>query len=115
MKKVADKFAPLGAAAAAAALAFFAAPTAWILLQQTEGGITYLACAHAGVPLGAGLALGALLVCVAAGAAGWRISATFTSATWRFVGRISAGLAAIFAVAVIFLGAAVWLIPPCAR
>ena len=97
------------------AVAFFAAPLVWILLQQTEGGVTYLACGEAGVPLGAALALAALLACASAGVGGWRLSLAGTSPTWRFVGRLSAGMAAIFAVAVVFLGAAVWLVPSCAR
>ncbi len=115
MKKVADKLAPLGGFGAGAAIAFFAAPAAWILLQQTEGGATYLACAAAGPPLGVWLALGAFLVCVGAAAAGWRISTISTSPAWRFVGRLTAGMAGVSALAVLILAATVWLSPTCPR
>ncbi len=112
MTRPAHKTLPVGTGIA---IAFFAGPVVWIVLQQGEGGLTYLACGEAGIPLGGALALAALVACVAAGVGGWRLSLATASPTLRFVGRISAGMAAILAVAVLFIGAAVWLVPSCAR
>ncbi len=96
-------------------LAAFAPPTAWFVVQQSQGSAVYFACAEAGVPVGVLLGLAGLAACVAAAALGWRQAKAETSPTGRFVVQLTLGLAVIFALANLATIASAALIPPCAR
>lgn len=101
---------PLGVA-----LALFAAPVAWLLLQQGEGLFVYLACARAGPPLGVLIGVAAVAACAAACALAWRLMHSLKRPAQRFLAQIGAGAAAIFTLAALVMTAAIWLVPACAR
>jgi hypothetical protein len=96
-------------------LALFAAPGAWILLQQGEGALVYLACPRSGPPIGILIGVAAFCVCLAAGGLAWRLVRTLEAPAQRFLAQVGAGAAAIFALAALIMTAAIWLVPSCAR
>jgi uncharacterized membrane protein len=99
----------------ALAVAFFAAPTAWLLLQQGEGTLVYLACPASGPPLGIVIGLAAVGACSATSGLAWRIARTTEPPARRFLAQVATGAAAIFALAALVMTAAIWLVPSCVR
>jgi hypothetical protein len=99
----------------ATAFAVFAGGVAWVLFQQGEGSVVYLACGAGGPPLGLGLGLAALALCTFGGGVAWGVAHMPGTPTRGFLGRIGLGAAAIFGFAILVMIAAIWLVPSCAR
>jgi hypothetical protein len=96
------------------ALLFFAAPSAWLILQQGFGAATYFECTAGRAPWGPVAGAVATAICVAAAIMCWRRRDP-APPTRRFLMLVGAGSAAIFATAALALTAALVLAPACAR
>jgi hypothetical protein len=101
--------------ASAAWIGVIVPPITWILYQQGVGELVYVACETGGPPIGP--LLGALCfgICGLAGWASWRQRTTATTKAQRFLCRVGAGLALLFALGVLIVTSATLVIPPCAR
>jgi hypothetical protein len=91
----------------------------WILLQQGEGALVYLACGASGPPIGVLIGAVAILGCGITCAVSWRIARAAARAAerpaQRFLAQVATGASAIFALAAAVMTAAIWLVPSCAR
>jgi hypothetical protein len=95
-------------------LALLLPAVSWYAFQQGLGMTLRGDCASAGAPLGIVWGLASLLVCVAA--AGFALVAIRQRrGSDRFVARIAAFGAGLFALAIAYQTLATAIIPPCAR
>jgi hypothetical protein len=88
---------------------------AWSLHHQVSSDALHFGCGAGLGPLAVAGGVLALLVALAGGWMSWRASTADAPAGHRFVGRVMALCAAIFALVIAMQTIASLLVPPCAR